>query len=192
MRKSIRRLTAWALTAALVLPNASYAHAEIPADILSDFQFQKSEEEGAEDPVSTENMDAPSDSENEAGETETKQKYRKATDSDAEQKEDKEEENAASKPSKATDSNATDSNDGQPDKATDSNADQAEIDWDSLYAPDQKKGGVEVVLGNALPMAKKKKFTVSVLDSNGKTVGKKASAELEPEDVSRLCRHRHR
>lgn len=186
MRKSIRRLTAWALTAALVLPNASYAQAEIPADFLSDFQFQKSEEgENAEDPASTDSMDAPSDSENEADETETKQEYRKATDSNAGKKEDEEEENAASKPSKATDSNVTDSNAGQPDKATDSNADQAEIDWDSLYAPDQKKGGVEVVLGNALPLSKKKKFTVSVLDSNGKTVGKKVSAELEPEDVSR-------
>ena len=186
VRKSIRRLTAWALTAALVLPNASYAQAEIPADFLSDFQFQKSEEgENAEDPASTDSMDAPSDSENEADETETKQEYRKATDSNAGKKEDEEEENAASKPSKATDSNVTDSNAGQPDKATDSNADQAEIDWDSLYAPDQKKGGVEVVLGNALPLSKKKKFTVSVLDSNGKTVGKKVSAELEPEDVSR-------
>lgn len=182
----MRRLTAWALTATLVLPNVSYAHAEIPADVLVGSGLQEPDQEpDAEDPASIEDMDEPSDSENETEETEKKQEYRKATDSDADEEDRAEEGNSSSRPQKATDSNTAKSSLEQPGKATDNNADPSEVDWESLYAPDQKKGGVEVVLGNALPLSKKKKFTVSVLDSNGKTVGKKASAELEPEEASK-------
>lgn len=167
VRKSIRRLTAWALTAALVLPNASYAQAEVPEHVL-DTQTERVQTSDEEVKKATSSNGSRAEEEDEIR-TETKETEEKLE--------------YVSKTAKASDSNASASTTDPSDLATDSNAERPEDNWDSFYGPDQKNGGIEVVLGNALPLSKKRTFTVSVLDGNGKTVGKKASTELKPEDI---------
>lgn len=57
-------------------------------------------------------------------------------------------------------------------------------EWEDFYAPDHKKGGFELTIGNAFPLDKGKKFEVSILDEEEKTV-KQGSVKLTPENQSK-------